>query len=352
MKIIHTADIHLRETSDERWQALLAVVETGQAEDARVMVVSGDLFDADADAGRLRGEVRAVFSDTGMTVLLLPGNHDAQSYGGGAFFGSEARVLGEEPLRIDDVAFAGLPFQDIHAEEVLEKLRHLRKHPEGDGFSILAYHGELLDALPTDTSRADFGREGDRRYMPVRLAHFQALSPDYVLAGHFHSRFERWRLPSGGWFVYPGSPVPVTRRELGPRQVNVFSVGEQPEPRELPTPYYAELRLQLDPFEDSDPLDTIRQRLAALDPHARALLHAGGFVNARQLGLTESELVARIQELAADCAECNVTLRDIGEVLETDLFAEFQSRAEAEIEDADERRDVLQMTLQAMMEVL
>jgi exonuclease SbcD len=73
-----------------------------------------------------------------------------------------------------------------------------------DKKNILLCHGELLDAF---FSRTCFGAEGEGRYMPFKLSYFDDLNIDYVLAGHFHSRFDVWQLKNGGYFVYPGSPI-------------------------------------------------------------------------------------------------------------------------------------------------
>ncbi len=46
MKILHTADLHLRSENDERWAALTAVVDIGKKQKADVLVIAGDLFDS------------------------------------------------------------------------------------------------------------------------------------------------------------------------------------------------------------------------------------------------------------------------------------------------------------------
>ena len=50
MKILHTADIHLREYEDERWRALEKLIEIGRKERIGIFLVSGDLFDKDINA--------------------------------------------------------------------------------------------------------------------------------------------------------------------------------------------------------------------------------------------------------------------------------------------------------------
>jgi len=45
MKILHTADVHLREVGDKRWEALQKLIEAAKKEGAEILAISGDLFD-------------------------------------------------------------------------------------------------------------------------------------------------------------------------------------------------------------------------------------------------------------------------------------------------------------------
>ena len=87
MKILHTADIHLREYKDERWEALQKLIEVGRQNEVEIFTICGDLFDRGVDAENLRPQIREVFSKTGFKVLIIPGNHDSDSYKSGMYFG-------------------------------------------------------------------------------------------------------------------------------------------------------------------------------------------------------------------------------------------------------------------------
>ena len=76
MKILHTADIHLRGDKDERWEALQKLIENGKENKVSIFAICGDLFDKDVDAESLRPKIRELFSNTGFKVLIIPGNHD------------------------------------------------------------------------------------------------------------------------------------------------------------------------------------------------------------------------------------------------------------------------------------
>ena len=50
MRILHTADVHLKTLGDERWKALDKVVNVCRKENVDLLVISGDLFDTTSDA--------------------------------------------------------------------------------------------------------------------------------------------------------------------------------------------------------------------------------------------------------------------------------------------------------------
>ncbi|MCK4233480.1 metallophosphoesterase, partial [candidate division WOR-3 bacterium] len=68
MKILHTADIHLKEYGDERWEALKSLIEIGKKERVDIFIIAGDLFDKGVSAVKLRGKIRSLFSNIGFKV--------------------------------------------------------------------------------------------------------------------------------------------------------------------------------------------------------------------------------------------------------------------------------------------
>ncbi len=220
MKIIHTADLHLKEYKDERWKALEELMAIGKKAKIEILTICGDLFDKDIDAETLRPKIREIFSNNGFKIVLISGNHDSVSYKSGMYFGEDVTDL-INPFECHDVNIWGMPFEPIEREEMIDRLHSLARVLDPSKKNILLYHGELLDAF---FSRKDFGDEGEERYMPVKLSYFRDLKIDYILAGHFHSKFDIRRLENGGYFVYPGSPVSITKRETGIRKINMFEL--------------------------------------------------------------------------------------------------------------------------------
>lgn len=351
MKIIHTADLHLKEHGDERWGALQKLIALGKKERVELFLISGDLFDRDGDAEALRPHIRALFSDTGFRICLIPGNHDKDSFAGGVYFGEDTVLLIDpnSPFEYKDVMIWGIPFEPLEREKILYQLHALAHRLVPGKKQIVLFHGELLDAF---FSRSDFGDEGAERYMPIKLSYFNDLKVDYVLAGHFHKHFDVWKLAQGGYFVYPGSPCSITRKETGQRRINLFELGKPPQERVLDTPYFEEVVIVCDPFSEKNPLETIKGRLQELPANAQVLLTVTGFINGEAMGMTEEELVKGIKKIVRDrCAEPpNYEFRDIRMILEDDLFKEFLAKL-ARAEHAEEKKGKMrEMAIRAMME--
>ncbi len=350
MKILHTADIHLKNYGDERWETLVSLLSIAREQNVGAVVISGDLFDKDLDAENLRPNIRDVFSGNRFPVLIIPGNHDAQLMAD-MYFGSDAVVISDltEPYIIDDVAFYGLPFESMDEHRVLERLHILKNHLSDETRNVLLYHGELLDVM---FKQSDIGGESETGYMPVRLSYFTDLNIGYVLAGHFHTRFDVRRLPGGGYFIYSGSPVSITRRETGQRKVNLFSVGEPPAEYPVDSPHYEELVHTFDPLDDSDPVRAIETKLDNIHPRARVLVTVNGYYNRNMVGTSEKEMARQITSLVRSRGfdPPELTFRDIQHILEDDLFTAFMFKLDTYDLDTEKRQRIREHAIRAMIE--
>jgi len=351
VKILHTADLHLKEYEDERWKALQELIRIGKKEQIEIFVISGDLFNKGIDAENLRPKIREVFSNTGFKIIFIPGNHDSDSYTKGMYFGEDTEILTDlhNPFLYKDVRIWGIPFEPAKAEDILRKLQSLANNLTSDKKNILLYHGELLDAF---FSRQDFGEEGAERYMPVKTSYFKDLRFDYILAGHFHSRFDVWELDNGRYFVYPGSPISITKRETGQRKINIFEVGNPPKEYALDTPHFEELVIEFDPFADRNPIDTVKEKFSHLHPQAKIILTVKGFVNGEVIGMGETELVEQIKKITANiCVEPRYEFKDIRMILEDDLFKNFMEKLERTDCEEEKKKQIRVITIKAMMQV-
>lgn len=350
MKILHTADIHLREHEDERWQALEQIIQTGKKEKIDLCIISGDLFNQGVNAENLRPKIRALFSGNGFRTLIIPGNHDQDSFRGGLHFGDETSILNDQShlFENDEVRVAGLAFQPLEGQRLIDRLAGYKHVFTEDKINILVCHGELLDSF---FSRRDLGDEGNERYMPFWLWYFNDLNLDYVLAGHFHSRFDVRRLENKGYFVYPGSPVSITRKETGQRKVNLFETGGEPQEYPVDTPHYEAVDVAIEPFSGIDPVTFIQEKISRLHPHARILLKVTGYFDGSSLDMDEIRLYEKIRDLASSQLEdLTFEISDIRIILSSSLFQDFKAKVDAEDMDLSTKQVLLHYTIQAMIE--
>ncbi len=347
-KILHTADIHLKEYQDERWKALQKLIDIGKKKQVAILTICGDLFDKDTDAESLRPQIRELFSNTGFKILIIPGNHD--SYKKGMYFGEDVSILGTLPfeqIEYDDVRVVGLPFEPIRGEKLLKRIRTLGEKLISDKKNILLCHGELLNAF---FSRSDFGSEGGGRYMPFKLSYFEGLNIDYVLAGHFHSKFDIRQLETGGYFIYPGSPVSITRSETGQRKVNIFEIGEPPKEYPVDTFHFEEVNIELDPFKDENPLQFLEQRFKTLHSQARVILNLSGYINSERMQISEEGLVAMVKEISKEkCVEPHYEFKDASRILNDPLFENFANRVKESSSTEEEANQLQNIAVRAMM---
>jgi exonuclease SbcD len=351
MKILHTADIHIREEDDNRWQAFSEVIALAKSEKVDVLAISGDLFDSDVDANKLRPKFREFFSEPDFDTIMIPGNHDANAYLQDLFLGDRVRIVRDylTPVKIKSVTFWGFPFQDMKSTELMNCLQEMNAKIGRGETHVLLFHGELLDISGI---WENYGSEGQRRYLPIKLEFFKSMKWDYILAGHFHTHFEVHLIAESKYFVYPGSPVPVTRKELGPRKVNLFEIGQPPHPRELKTPYFDSIEINLNPFEDIDFTQTIQRQLKNFPDHARLLVNIGGYFDRTKTGLSEEDLHKSIQEWVGERAESiQFEVRDIHEILADDLFRTFEKKLNASSLPNLEKEKIKNLTIRAIMEL-
>ena len=350
MKILHTADIHLREFNDERWSALCRLVDIGKKQKVDIFVISGDLFDKDVDAEKLRAKISTLFSGNCFKVIIVPGNHDKESYKSGLYFGSDTKILNDfgKFYENKELRIIAVPFEELPDTEVFEKIQTLKSNLSKRKENIVVCHGELLDVF---YSQRDFGDEGMGRYMPFKLSYFSGLDIKYVLAGHFHTRFDVWILDNGGYFVYPGSPVSITKRETMQRKANIFELGKEPKEFLLDTPYFDEVSIELDPFGRKKSLDIIKKRIETIPPNAKPLITIQGFFNGSKEKIDEEKLIKAIEKIAPKNSELNPPeIRDVRTILEDDLFIGFQKKVDELDMEEDEKNRMIDIAIEAMTE--
>ncbi|MBD3250412.1 MAG: DNA repair exonuclease [Candidatus Pacebacteria bacterium] len=363
-KILHTADLHLRQVGDLRWQALENLLQTAREHQVAALTIAGDLFDRDLDANLIRENLRSLLSDLPFKVIIIPGNHDLKSYQQGFYFGSQVELIEQrgQSIQLPGKTAAkvwGLPFEPlINSAQGLEQISQLNQQLDPTEKNILLFHGELTDIF---FNAQDFGDEGDKRYMPIKLNYFEQTSFDYVLAGHFHTQFHQkkianQRLDQGGYFVYPGSPVSITTKETGVRKAALIELGQPPQDINLNTSHFVPVELKLSPQSTIKQLELLEQELVQLPDQATALLKVSGYFDQEALTLTESQLFQKIEKLATgfQCRfeQNEFTAKDINLILDSGLYQLFCQNLEQTSQiPTDQKAQLKELLIQAMIKL-
>lgn len=323
IKLIHTSDIHIRTEGDERWEALLEILEETERQKADYLVISGDLFHKDANADIALQKLRPHFEKRKFKTILIPGNHDANSYSDGTYLAETTSILTKKPYQIveeEDVRFIGLPYDDIASEDLLRIIHQANEQLDNKKTNIFLFHGDLADIQHVGD---DMGEdEQDKRYMPARLAYFRGTYADYVLAGHYHTNFIIKEFGEGKYFVYPGSPVSTTRKEIHKRKVNLLTIGNPPQAQEINTFYYYPITIILN-ADNPDPSQAVENALKDAPKDAKIILNVGGFIP-----LDEKIFDEKLQKLCKQYEVVHSTneTRNLEYITGTDLYRSFEEK--------------------------
>lgn len=342
-RFLVTADVHLTPDHPERLAALEEVVDVAGSEDADFLLVAGDLFDGGADVEEVKPEVRRLFSDNAFHSFVLPGNHDAEAYRDEDYFGDDVSVLRERPLEavdIDGVRMIALPYTEDGFGQLVDEVRGLCS---SDRTNLLLLHGTL-------STEKGGGFGGESRYMPFTPEQLLESGVDLVFAGHVHSEATRRGFGDGAVeFHYPGSPVSVTEKETGRRSVWLYnSTEDEVRGVDLSSFHYVVEQVEVSPGEEDVEIESLRRRLQgrALDG-AEVVVEARGYVEG-----SPGEFYRRVEDAVAEAgAESHRLDRgevaNAAEVVDTDLYREFDEKLESRDMDVDEE-DVRSLFLRAM----
>lgn len=339
MRLIHTADVHLRRDRPATIEALDAVLAVAEDHSVDLVTIGGDLFDRPADVDDLRPELRARFDAYPGSVLLIPGNHDADAFGRNLDFGRGVTALVHPPAErweTTDAVVVGVPYTDSITDELY---RALVDRAPSDRAGVLLLHCTLDGAV----GRGDVGDDEPLRYCPVGRETLAHLGYDVVLAGHVHRTFDHRRFGDGTHFVYPGSPVSHGWDETGRRQAALVDTDRG--------------------TIEGIPLDTVyRERgrfTVAHGAEAAVIEEVGDWVDRRVDEGCEYEVVVegfvsmpeqtfrdRVETVAGG-GRVRTDVLDVREVVDHELYQRFVRRLD-ERETVDDREAVEQLLIRAL----
>lgn len=320
MKIVHTADIHLSPNHPERLNALEKVVELCEKEEADLLLVTGDLFDANIDLEELKTDLRPLFSDNSFQTLVIPGNHDKSAFRQEDYLGEDLEVLQDglySKKIFEDVNIVGLPYTNKDFSEMVEPLSNA---VEEDKKNILMIHCTLAGAT------GGFGDESE--YLPVKPSELVQTGFEYVLAGHIHSSPTRKSF-GDTVFAYPGSPVSISSSEIGKRKVWLLDTGQGLETRELDTKYFLKEKKEVLPGEEEEVKEAIENNFEGRDlEKASIILEIEGFTQEKVQELSKElkKEVEGFEPLEVNVKKLNLESAD--SIMGSEIYNEFKRKME------------------------
>ena len=109
--------------------------------------------------------------------------------------------------------------------------------------------------------------------------------------------------------------------------------------------------MTLDPFDKTDPLTIIKERLNSVHPNAKVLLTVDGYFNKDTIGRNEKALADEISTIAyPQCIEIRNEFRDIQQVLDDELFTVFLGKLDARNDTGIRQKHIKELVIRAMIE--
>jgi len=343
MKILHTSDMHLCNERRETLEALKEILRVAQNLSVDLLTIGGDLFNSDRDAEVLRPELREVFQGNGFPVIAILGNHDSYICSRNLDFGPDLRIAAGDHFStypFGEVVLVAVPYRDRPDDSLLSEI----------GNAVTDYETRILllhCTLDFGFSPYDFGDEPGKSYFPITKAMLSRLGYDYVLAGHFHTQIYRMSLGEGRQFVYPGSPVSLSKKERGRRHGFLIDTeAKKAESVRLNTFYYDFLAAEVRPGRERETIKEIQKWVLDKSADDCSLeIDIKGFIET-----SESDFREALGDLGGK-VDVHLNYREVKQVLSHPLFRRFREKLEA-IPSLGEKDEVENLVLDIMSQLL
>jgi DNA repair protein SbcD/Mre11 len=231
-KFIHTADVHLDSPLDQlrrldqstahrlrqaSRRSLEVLVETAIVRKVDAVLIAGDLFDGpvkDAGAGLWVDSQFKRLSRAGIPVVMIRGNHDAQSNARRVVHWSDGvTMLGTECPETKLIEQAGLAIhgQSFGARAETNDLTLSYPNPVAGYFNIGMLHTSLAGTSSHDV------------YAPTTVTALESKGYDYWALGHIHQRSQQ-SLSQQCYIGFSGNTQGRHIREFGPKGFNLVDI--------------------------------------------------------------------------------------------------------------------------------
>jgi DNA repair exonuclease SbcCD nuclease subunit len=328
MNIFFTADVHLKNYGDEKWEALNEVCETANKNNCEHLIIGGDLFD-DISTVRELGQKMGdeIFDNFDFTVHIIPGNHDFEAFTGKQYFGKNVNIYLEYSyLDINDrTRIHFIPYKS--EKNYLNKmLFNVKKNNSEKNIVIL--HTNLNTIFYSD-------EEKNYQYMESELSDYKGYGINLVLAGHIHSKMQHWGF-EGGEFYYAGSPVSITKKEIGKRYTLLITIEDKINIEEIPldTFYYEELNYFFN-MNDEEILKKIKGNISKIDDKVHLILNISGFIKGSEYEIRDQ---IKLPEKLKMNAVIRFNINELSRLNEDPIFKDFKKKIDNDQKLQDEER--------------
>ena len=297
-RISFVADVHVGNPSafggpmqsgiNQRGREVLSTLERAveAAQDSKVLVICGDLFDTSSPSPQMISEVQRILLQA-PKVLVLMGNHDMVSdspgdHALGPFMPIPSVMSVEQPelFTFENTALLCVPFQVGDCREWFPAaVKHLASIPTPiNTIKVLAFHLGVID----EDTPSFLAKAHDAIELEVVQGLMEEHGIHYAFCGNWHNP-KRWTTASGGivqcgalcptgwdnlgwdygrvWHVNPSTKLISSTEITGPRFLNVTSKVEAENAlgRAEQAGHQLYLTLKAEAAQDAELLEDVRE---------------------------------------------------------------------------------------------
>lgn len=360
MRIIHTADIHLGNLGDDRFKALECILNNCSINKYNIdlLTISGDLFDGRDNIYDLKRGLRELidnymerdnFFKSNFKILIIPGNHDENLYDVTDSLGTNVEILCGKSVCIYDIEnlrVLGIPYFKGDFNSIISEIEDCK---DTSKINILMIHCTL--DFP-EIKKEGCGEEKEYKYLPISTEQLIYLDFDYVLAGHFHSNFvkksyQKSQDSKKNWFIYPGSPVKITKNEKGKRGACLIDITEQNIKRiDLNTLYFDSCYIRFHPFKMERGFNKISQFVSQYKRDWELKKAELEIVLEGYISIPEKEFIEKVEKITDGIKYSNKAIQVI-ELMNRSLFKRFKEILDQKDIEQDKKDEILNFVIEA-----
>ncbi len=211
IKILHTADIHLKDkNADASAKAFARIISLAKEERPDVVLIAGDLFDSGFESKSEKNYMVSLLAEiSDIPVFIVAGNHDSLPCYRDITLPPNAHLFGPEMEKVS-VGCADVYGISMTGNYCRQSLIEGFRAEDDNRINILLLHGDI---------------DANSAYNPFTSSELAASGVDYAALGHVHTTRGLCRV-SNTYYAYSGVPQGRGFDELGIKGVWIGSVSK------------------------------------------------------------------------------------------------------------------------------